>query len=572
MKLKKLSELKNRGLLDPVLEEALETADSGLSSRELSQLYAICSDVMFQKAQYSEAVMYGEKSVEADPDNAEGYACLGWAEYWLGINQKALENLQRAVELSPERAEYHYRTGSILNNIFGKLPEAEAEFTKALEADPSHALAWQQRGICRWNQENREGAEQDYRKGAELGDSYCGYILKYNGYALETSMEKIALARDCWAQNDSQTAVDLLEQALESAPEAKRIGIRLELADKLSSMKLNEKAEFHYNLAIEEAPENPECHGSRGWLYYCISRDDEAEKDFLKAMELDPENSRYASNLGNLYAVSARPQEGLEVLDAAIEKDPFFADLYYARALCRMKLEMDDEAKADFNKADLMGHRNAQNDRRQAYGDEFPMDFFSAGIEAGEQNNLQLAAENFTRASEMFKSRIRISGDRAYRYTSKSLHNLGYYQYLSGGMNDAAIKNLRKALEMVPHYKDAWISLGNVYNSTDEQDQALNCYNRAIELQPNDGRGYYSRGRIHLDLQEFDAGADDFSRAADFYRRRDWQGDAFYNRARCHEGAGRIPEAISDYNQAFNLGVQQGIHESFRLKDTYGLD
>ena len=572
MKLKKLMDLKERGLLDPVIEEALETVHTGSSGKELSQLHALCSDVMFQKAQYNEAVMYGEMSVEADPENAEGYSCLGWAEYWLGINQKALADLQRAVELSPETSEYHYRTGSILNNVFGKLPEAEAEFTAALEADPSHALAWQQRGICRWNQGNREGAEQDYRRGAELGDSYCGYILQYNGFALETPMEKIAFARDSWAQNDSQTAVDLIEQTLESAPEANRVEIRLELADKLSSMKLNDKAEFHYNLAIEEAPENPECYGRRGWLYYCVSRDDEAERDFLKAMELDPENSRYPSNLGNLYAVSARPQEGLAVLDPAIEKDPFFSELYYARALCRMKLGMDEEAKSDFNEADFMGHRNAQNDRRQAYGDEFPMDFFSAGIEAGEQNDLQLAAENFARAAEMFETETKYQGDKAFRYASKSLHNLGYYQYLSGGMNDAAIKNMKKALEMVPHYKDAWISLGNVYNSTGEQDKALNCYNRAIELQPNDGRGYYSRGRINLDLQEYDAGVDDFSRAVDFYRRRDWQGDAYYNRGRCHEGAGRIHEAIADYNQAFGLGIQQGLHESFRLKDQYGIE
>jgi len=570
--LNELVNLKKAGILDPMIEEALAVVNSGVAGKELSRLLALCSDAMFQKAQYNEAAVYGEMSAEADPDNAEAYSCLGWAQYWLGINEKALENLQRAVELSPETAEFHYRTGSILSNVLGRLSEAENEFTAALEADPSHVLAWQQRGICRWNQGNREGAEQDYRTGAELGDSYCGYILQYNGFELHSPLEKVALARDSWAQNDSQGAVELLEQALESLSGSKLTETRLELADKLSSMKQNNEAELHYDLAIEEEPENPECHGRRGWLYYCISRDDEAERDFLKAMELDPENSRYPSNLGNLYAVTAKPREGLAVLDPAIEKDPHFSDLYYARALCRMKLGMDEEAKADFNKADFMGHRNAQNDRRQAYGDEFAMDFFSAGIEAGEQSNTQLAAENFARAAEMFEAERKYHGDKAFRYTSKSLHNLGYYQYLSGGLNDAAIENLKKALEMVPHYKDAWISLGNVYNSTGEQDQALNCYNEAVELQPNDGRGYYSRGRIHLDRQEFDAGAEDFTRAGEFYRRQDWQGDAYYNRARCHEGAGRIHEAISDYQQAFGLGIQQGLHESFRLKDQHGIE
>lgn len=574
MNLNLLRDLKHRGLIDPVIEEALALAETDLSQAEKADLYALCSDVMFQKAQYNEAVMYGEKSVEADPEYAEGHSCLGWAEYWLGMNQRALEHLQKAVSLAPGNAEYHYRTGSILHNAFGKLPEGEAEFSEAVKADPSHSLAWQQRGICRWNQGNRDGAEQDYRQGAQLGDPYCAYILQYNGFQLDTPMEKVSLARDCWAQNDSQSAVDLLKQALEIGFDSreKSVEVRLELADKLSSMKLNDESELNYNVALDMAPENPECHGRRGWLYYCISRDDEAERDFMKARDLDPANSRYHANLGNLYAVSGRPREGLEVLDPAIESDPYSAELYHARALCRMKLEMDDGAKDDFLKADLMGHRNAQNDRRQAYGDQFAMDFFSAGIEAGDQGDYQLASENFAKAAEMFGARKERSGDRAWRYASKSFHNLGYYQYLAGGMNDSAVANMKTALEMTPHYKDAWISLGNVYNSTGRQDEAMDCYTRAIELQPNDGRGYYSRGRIFLEMKEFDKGAGDFSRAVDFYRRRDWQGDAYYNRARCHEGAGRINEAISDYEQAFGLGVQQGIHESFRLKDQYGIE
>ncbi|MBN2587016.1 MAG: hypothetical protein JXR55_06960, partial [Candidatus Fermentibacteraceae bacterium] len=82
----------------------------------------------------------------------------------------------------------------------------------------------------------------------------------------------------------------------------------------------------------------------------------------------------------------------------------------------------------------------------------------------------------------------------------------------------------------------------------------------------------YSRGRIHMAREQWEEGVSDFSGAVNFYRRRDWKGDAFYNRARCHEGAGRIQDAIADFNEAFNHGIQQGIQESMRLKDMYGLD
>ena len=102
--------------------------------------------------------------------------------------------------------------------------------------------------------------------------------------------------------------------------------------------------------------------------------------------------------------------------------------------------------------------------------------------------------------------------------------------------------------------------------------EALKCYTKAIELQPNDGRGFYSRGRINMAEERFYEGVDDFTKAINLYQRRDWKADAFYNRARCYEGAGRIEEAIADYNEAFNNGIQQAIQESFRLKDIHGID
>jgi hypothetical protein len=38
------------------------------------------------------------------------------------------------------------------------------------------------------------------------------------------------------------------------------------------------------------------------------------------------------------------------------------------------------------------------------------------------------------------------------------------------------------------------------------------------------------------------------------------------------KGAGRIAEAVADYKETFNHGIQQAIQESFRLKDQYGLE
>jgi tetratricopeptide (TPR) repeat protein len=564
----------SRGLLDYTIEKALECINSDDHMRDHSRLYSMISDAMFQKAQYTDAVFYGEKSVEADPENPDGYAHLGWAEYWLGRNQDAAAHLEKAVELGPNKPEYHYRLGSVYSNVLGRLQEAETEFTRAVELDPEHQLAFQQRGICRYNQGKYDEAEADYRQAAELGDSYSAYCLYNNGSLIETAGEKLALARDFWAQNDSQTAVDYLQQALDDGFDTteKTVQAVLELADKYSVMKLIDDAEINYNRALELDPGSADAYGRRGWHCYITSQDEQAEADLRKAMEMNPGSSIYPARLGNLYAVSGRPGEGVEVLDPAIDRDPISPDLFYSRALCHKALGNVEQSKHDFRRADFLGHRSALSDRRTAYGDEYPIDYFSAGIEMGDQNNLTGAVEKFRIAADMFLEQTALTGDRAWRYAAKSLHNLGYYIHLSGGDSEEARSTIREALKMDPGYQDAWVTLGNVYNSANENDPALECYGRAIELQPNDGRGYYSRGRIYMAREQWDEGVSDFTGAINLYQRRDWRGDAFYNRARCHEGAGRIQDAIADYNEAFNHGIQQGIQETLRLKDQYGLD
>ena len=563
-----------RDLLDYTIENALEVISEGVDKTDLAELYSICSSVMFKKIQYADAMMYGQKSIEADSTYASGYSNLGWAEYWMGINNKAVEHLKKALELNPDNGEAAYRLGSVYNNALQNFSEAEIALTKAVELNPDNALAWQQRGICLFNRGKNDESEYDYRKAAELGDGYSAYCLVNNGFAVETALEKIALGRDFWAQNDTQAAVTHFKEALELGFESisKTLDVILELGDKLSWMKLDSDAEYCYNEAVKLAPDTAEAYSRRGWFYYCISRDNDAEKDFKKAFSLEPENHFYTARLGNIYAVTGQLEKGIELLNPAIEKYPYSADLFYSRALCNRDLGNIAEAKADFIQADFFGSKNALNDRRAKYGDEYAIDFFQIGLEDGQQNFPAGAVKQFEKAANMFKENIKHTGDLAWRYASKSLHNMGLNLHISGGDTGKAISAVKESLEMQPHYVDAWATLGNIHNSNGKNEKAMECYSKMIELQPNEGRGYYSRGRLYLADELWDLGVSDFSNAAILYTRKDWKGDAFYNRAKCHEGAGRIKEAIADYEEAFNNGVRRGIEESFRLKGQYNIE
>ena len=240
----KVKNLQSKGLLDPVIEEALGLLENCGNATEIAELHAVCSDVMFRKGQYNDAVYHGEQSIEADEAFGPGHMHLGWALYWLGLNERARTHLAKAVELNPDEAEASYRLGSLLANALGRPDEAEECFSKCVELDPKRALAWQQRGLVRWNRGDSRGAEEDYRRGARAGDAWCGYILEYNGFPLETAEEVMALADDCWLQNQRDRSVELMRDALNrgfGSPE-KTLEAQLKLADSLSAMKLSEQA------------------------------------------------------------------------------------------------------------------------------------------------------------------------------------------------------------------------------------------------------------------------------------------------------------------------------------------
>ncbi|MCP4648315.1 MAG: tetratricopeptide repeat protein, partial [bacterium] len=425
----------------------------------------------------------------------------------------ALKHLVKAAELNPGNADIHYRLGSIYNNAMHNLPEAETSFSRALDIDPLYQLAWQQRGICFFNQGKQIEAESDYRKAAELGDAYSAYCLNSNGMQINTSGEMVSLARDFWAQNNTQAAVDCFMDAIKQGFETRRKALeaKLELADKLSWLKRTDEAEHWYTAAIEEAPEAAESWSRRGWHYYCVSRDADAEIDFRKALSLDPDNILFTARLGNLYAVTGRHARGIAILDPAITNYPFSSDLFQARALCHRDLGNEDQAKSDFRQADFFGDPNAMNNRRTAYGNEDAIDFFQAGVELGQNNDSSEAVEQFSKAAEMFKQKIKYTGDKAWRYTAKSLHNKGLNMHSSGAEPKGAAAAVKKALEMIPFYVDAWATLGNIYNSSSNNEGAMECYSTMIKLQPNEGRGFYSRGRIRMAEGIWDQGVDDFT-------------------------------------------------------------
>lgn len=66
---------------------------------------------------------------------------------------KAIQHSLRALELAPEKADYHVTLGSLLAST-GNIPAAEAEFQRALNIDPENEYAHNSYGVLLLNQKH----------------------------------------------------------------------------------------------------------------------------------------------------------------------------------------------------------------------------------------------------------------------------------------------------------------------------------------------------------------------------------------------------------------------------------
>ena len=176
------------------------------------------------------------KVLEKRPSSAEAHHCKGKALLTEGTNMaESLRMLEKAVDLDPNRAEYHLYVAWAANEA-GRPQRAEIAVQKALELDQRLGDAYWQRGVLR----QKQGAVRD--------------------------------------------AVKDLNKALELNPN--RIEARAALGDSLYDLGRETEAITQYQSAVEGQPDNATWRYRYGKLLAANGRNAEAETQLRQALEL----------------------------------------------------------------------------------------------------------------------------------------------------------------------------------------------------------------------------------------------------------------------------------------------
>ena len=157
-------------------------------------LYNLFGAVLGNQKNFDKAVINYKKSIEINPDYAEGHNNLGSALYKLGKFNEAIDSYQRALKIKPNFTEAYNNLGLAFEDL-GKFNEAIDSYQRAIKINPEYAEAYNNLGNVYDINEKVDEAILNYKKAIKINANFVeaysnlGHLLKEIG--------KVDEARNC---------------------------------------------------------------------------------------------------------------------------------------------------------------------------------------------------------------------------------------------------------------------------------------------------------------------------------------------------------------------------------------
>jgi tetratricopeptide (TPR) repeat protein len=144
---------------------------------------------------YPEAVAAFEQALPLTEGNAKNQeivlGVLAGAYHKAGQNDKAVDAYQKALAADPTNADMHNNLGSVYADM-RKTPEAQAEFQKAAEIDPTHASRYYfNLGAVMTNSSKLDEAAAAFKKATEVDPKFAdAYFLEAQSLMAKATIDK----------------------------------------------------------------------------------------------------------------------------------------------------------------------------------------------------------------------------------------------------------------------------------------------------------------------------------------------------------------------------------------------
>ncbi len=383
----------------------------------------------FEQGQYDKAMVYLDKAVSMEPDDANAYNNRG-AVYG-ATNQKelALKDFNRALAIDPDLDGARSNRGAVYRTD-DKSDLALEDFNKALEINPYFYKAYHNRGIIHKKKGSYDLALDDYNKALALNPLYAK-VYGNRGMVYEaTGRYDLALAD--------------FNKALEINPGIGEVYNNRGVVYKAKGQ--YDLAMKDYSKAVELNPQYAMAFNNRGAVHAVQNQDDMALADYSRAIEIDARLDEAYSNRGIIYGKKGQYDLAMKDLNKALAINPELDKAYYNRGLIYIRKQQYDLALENLTQAIVI---NPQYDKA----------YTNRGAVYERQGKDDLALADFTRAVEINPQLYVAYNNRGTIYKSQ-------------GKYARALEDFNKALAINPNYAMAYKNRASIYQQKNRESEA----------------------------------------------------------------------------------------------------
>ena len=166
--IQELIDLYNSGKLDIVEKKIVELIKKKPKS---FVLYNLFGTILVDKKNFNQALVNYKKSLEINPNYAEGHNNLGVAFYKLRKFNESIDSYQRAIKIKPNFSKAHNNLGLAYKEL-EKFTESINNYQKAIKINPEYAEAYNNLGNVYNSNQKIDDAILNYKKAIKLNANF----------------------------------------------------------------------------------------------------------------------------------------------------------------------------------------------------------------------------------------------------------------------------------------------------------------------------------------------------------------------------------------------------------------
>lgn len=324
-----------RGQIDQAVQFYTDAlADKGLSNDKRAVVFNDRGVAQMRRQQFKLAIEDFNRAVQLSPEYAPLYNNRGNALLALGVPREAIKDFDRAIVLAPSYSAAYANRASAQFRL-NVLERAQADYSRAIELSPQSVSALNGRGLVHVAADRPHAAIRDFTRAVSLDTRFAaGYRNRANAKAVIDRIDDVI--------EDLSRAIAFDPKSVENYQ--LRAEAYLTSGNAASALK-------DFNKAIEMTPRNAAAYVGRALAYAKAEANEEALADVAKAIELDPKLSRAYAVRSWLYKQTQQLDLALKDLERALKLEPVSVDAHWAQGEIEEARQRLDAAVQAYTKA-----------------------------------------------------------------------------------------------------------------------------------------------------------------------------------------------------------------------------